>query len=211
MQSQLLCCLRSHLKNEKLRLLTKALSYDKVVYLIFAFIKKYSMKFLVLVCCSFLAISSYSQKVFDSKSGIYNFKISDKFISQLSNNERNEFVFTDKDDTTSLVVNVNDRPVSKSNLSAFKKASNTDIEKKYFVTLKNPQILKRGELDTYPDQTIFFHLTHSVSSEKENDYMMTYIFYHKGKEINFIFRTKERRLANIFSDIETIVNSVKLL
>ncbi len=169
------------------------------------------MKYIIFCYLVFLTSVSYCQKVYESKSGIYSFTATDKFSPQASNNERNQFVFIDKDDTTSLVVNVNDKDVNQVNLPAFKKASNNDIEKSYFSVIKNPKILKRGELITYPNQTIFFHVTHTVNVEKENDYMMTYLFYHKGKEINFIFRTKERRLNSVLSDIETIINSVKLL
>ena len=169
------------------------------------------MKILALFSLVFLTLQTSSQTLYKNKSGLYSFEISDKFTNQASNHERNEFIFTDKADTTSLIVNVNERLMNKINLDAFKKASNQDVEINYFNILSNPKILKRGQLNNYPNQSIFFHVTHDVKIEKENNYMMTYLFYHKGKEINFIFRTKQRRRETLFADIDKIVNSVKLL
>ena len=133
------------------------------------------------------------------------------YESKESNHERNEFIFVNKTDTTSLVVNVNDVVFNKNEIQSFKKASNAEVEINYFKILKDPKIIARGELTIYPEQSIFFHVRHSANTEKENDFMLTYLFYNKGKEINFIFRTKERRLAKVLTEIEKIVNSVKLL
>lgn len=169
------------------------------------------MRYTLLLCLSFLAAVSFSQNSFQNKSGIYSFKTTGKFTQQASANERNEFIFTDREDTTSLVVNVNDRTFTAADIAALKKASNSEMESGYFKVLKEPKIIKRGELSTYPGQSVFFHVQHGTASEKENNFMMTYIFYHKGKEINFIFRTKERRLAVVQAEIDSIVNSVSLL
>ena len=158
-----------------------------------------------------ISTSLYAQTKFENKSKIYGFTMPDEYESQTSNHVRNEFVFANKVDTTSLVVNVNDRPFDKDALKAFKKASNSDVEKNYFSVLQGPKIITRGDLATYKDRTIFFHVRHQVSSPSENDLMLTYLFYNKGKEINFIFRTKERRLEKVLPALEKIVNSVVLL
>jgi len=152
-----------------------------------------------------------SQTKYENKSKEYSFKIPNEYESQSSNHVRNEFVFVNKKDTTSLVINVNERPYNKESLQSFKEETNSDVEKNYFGVLQNPKIIQRGDLSTYKDKTIFFHVRHMVSSSLENDYMLTYLFYNKGKEINFIFRTKERRLDKVLPAIQGIVNSVLLL
>jgi len=101
--------------------------------------------------------------------------------------------------------------MTKANLDAFKKASDGEVEAKLFATIKNPKIVKRGEISNYKDQSTYFHVTHTVAIEAENNYMITYLFYHKDKEINFIFRTKERRMGKVSQEVEEIVNSIKLL
>jgi len=158
-----------------------------------------------------VSVSSYSQINFESKSKVYSFTIPNEYESQSSNHARNEFVFLNKGDTTSLVVNVNERPFDRNGYQSFKNATNTDVEKNYFTALKNPQIITRGDLNTYKDKTIFFHVRHTTASSLENDFMLTYLFYNKGKEINFIFRTKERRLEKVLPVIDKIVESVVLL
>jgi hypothetical protein len=158
-----------------------------------------------------ISVSSYSQTKFESKSKIYSFTMPDEYESQSSNHIRNEFVFVNKVDTTSLVVNVNERSFDKSGLQSFKNATSSDVEKNYFNVLESPKIITRGELSTYKDRTIFFHVRHTASSSLENDFMLTYLFYNKGKEINFIFRTKERRLDKVLPAIQKIVNSVLLI
>lgn len=169
------------------------------------------MRYSLLFCFSFLVTVSFSQNSFQNKTGIYSFKTTAKFTQQASANERNECIFTDREDTTSLVVNVNDRATTAAEIAAFKKASNSEVEDSYFKVLKEPKIVSRGELSTYPGKTVFFHVQHAANSEKGNKFMMSYIFYHKGKAINFIFRTKERRLAVVQAEIDSIVNSVILL
>ncbi len=158
----------------------------------------------------FLAFTTQSQTKFESSSGIYSFTMPDTYKNEKSNHQRNEFVFVNKSDTTSLVVNVNDRILDKNSLRAFKAASNNDIEKNYFKVLQEPKIITRGDLAGNKDKTIFFHVRHQVSSTAENDLMLTYLFYNKGKEINFIFRTKEHRLDKVLPEINNIVNSVNL-
>ena len=155
-------------------------------------------------------VSSYSQTKFESKFKTYSFSMPEEYQSQSSNHLRNEFVFVNKVDTTSLVVNVNERPFDKNSLQSFKNATNADVEKNYFNVLQSPKITTSGDLSTYKDRTIFFHVRHKASVTEENDYMLTYLFYNKGKEINFIFRTKERRLDKVLPTIEKIVNSVLL-
>jgi signal peptidase I len=157
------------------------------------------------------SLNVFAQTKFESKTKIYSFDMPDEYSNQASNHVRNEFVFVNKSDTTSLVVNVNDRNYDKNGLISFKKATNADVEKNYFNVLTNPQIINRGDLNTYKDKTIYFHVRHKANSSIENDFMLTYIFYNKGKEINFIFRTKERRLDKVLPAIEKIVNSVILL
>jgi hypothetical protein len=165
----------------------------------------------VLILAFLLAsVSSYCQTKFESKSRVYSFTMPDEYESQSSNHIRNEFVFVNKGDTTSLVVNVNERPFDKNGLQSFKNASNADVEKNYFNVLQSPKIITRGDLTTYKDKTIFFHVRHTASSALENDYMLTYLFYNKGKEINFIFRTKERRLDRVLPAIQNIISSVQL-
>jgi hypothetical protein len=156
------------------------------------------------------SFSSYSQARFESKSQIYSFTMPDEYKSQPSNHLKNEFIFVNKSDTTSLVVNVNERPFDKNGLQSFKEATNNEIEQNYFTALQNPKIITRGDLSTYKDQTIFFHVRHTVSSSLENDFMLTYLFYNKGKEINFIFRTKEKRIDKVLTTIQNIINSVIL-
>jgi hypothetical protein len=158
-----------------------------------------------------LPVLCLAQQEYMSPSKIYSFKIPAGYKSQPSNHERNEFVFVSPSDTTSLVINVNSRVMDEKNLRSFKKATNAEIESRYFVTVTNPKIIKRGDIDTYQSQSIYFHITHATGSDLENDYMMTYLFFHKGKEINFIFRTKAYRLPSIMKKVEEIVHSVKLL
>ena len=134
----------------------------------------------------------------------------DEYKSQSSNHIRNEFVFVNKLDTTSLVVNVNEQSFDKNGLQSFKKATNADVEKNYFNVLESPKIITKGDLSTYKDRTIFFHVRHTAASSLENDFMLTFLFYNKGKEINFIFRTKERRLDKVLPAIQNLVNSVVL-
>ena len=169
------------------------------------------MKQILLLNFLLLSLTSYSQVEFENKTKVYSFTMPVQYENQASQQLRNEFVFVNKADTTSLVVNVNERLYSKKELQSFKEASNSDVESRYFNVLQNPKIIDRGELSTYKDHTIFFHVSHSVQTEKENDYMLTYLFYNKGKEINFIFRTKGRRLEKVLPEIIKIVNSVKLL
>lgn len=169
------------------------------------------MKDLLVILLSVIGLNSYSQKTYTNKDSTYSFVIPEGYTAQPSSHIRNEFVFTNKEDTTSLVVNINESGMTKKNIIAFKKTRDSDVELSFFSVLSNPKIAKRGELNTYPEQTIYFHVNHSVKVEIENDYMMTYLFYHKGKEINFIFRTKARRLPNVSEGIDAIVNSVKLL
>jgi mRNA-degrading endonuclease YafQ of YafQ-DinJ toxin-antitoxin module len=158
-----------------------------------------------------LASNSFSQTHYQDKIGTYSFEMPDTYKKQKSAHEVNEFVFTNNIDTTSLVINIAISIETKEGIIDFKKATNKEVETNYFKILKNPKIVNRGELDTYKDQSIYFHLQHTASAKLENDFMLIYIFFHKGKEINFIFRTKERRLEKIMEDINTIVNSVKLI
>lgn len=169
------------------------------------------MKDLLVTFFSLLALNSFAQTTYESKDKVYSFVMPDKYTSQASSHVRNEFIFVNKQDTTSLVVNVNEATMTKENLVAFKKTSNKDVENSFFSIIDSAKITKRGELKTYPDKTIYFHLSHKAKTEAENDYMLSYIFNHKGKEINFIFRTKARRLSNVSEEIDNIVNSVKLL
>ena len=112
--------------------------------------------------------------------------------------------------TSKLQVKENNMNIFNEELEQFCRLYNLPIQHLGKI-LKDPKIIARGELTIYPEQSIFFHVRHSANTEKENDFMLTYLFYNKGKEINFIFRTKERRLAKVLTEIEKIVNSVKLL
>lgn len=128
-----------------------------------------------------LSANSYCQSKFESKSKIYSFIMPNDYTNQPSNQVRNKFIFINKSDTTSLVVNVNEKPFDQDGLKSFKQASNSDVEKNYFAVLQNPKIIARGELDSYKDKTIFFHVRHETVSPLENDLMLTYLFYNKGK------------------------------
>ncbi|HMI77996.1 MAG TPA: hypothetical protein VK484_04345 [Ferruginibacter sp.] len=116
------------------------------------------MKQIILVGFLFLGLNTYSQTQYQSKSGIYSFEMPDSYKKQISAHERNEFVFTNIADTTSLVVNVNIIAQTKENITAFKKATNSQVESIYFKVLKDPKIVKRGDLLTYKDQSIYFHV-----------------------------------------------------
>jgi len=158
-----------------------------------------------------LSTTLRAQKEYISSTKMSSFNVPASYQTQKSNHVRNEFVFVSRADTTSLVINVNTNKMTTDNIVAFKKASNSEIEKVYFVSIQKPKIVKRGEVSSYPQQSAYFHVTHGVGNDVENDYMMTYLFYHKGQEINFIFRSKARRLPGVLPQIEEIINSVKLL
>jgi hypothetical protein len=155
--------------------------------------------------------ASIAQQEYVNTTKTYSFKMPENYQPQKSNHARNEFVFVNRKDTTSLVINVNSNKMTTENVLAFKKAPDAEVEKVFFASIPTPKIVKRGEVESYPTQSVYFHVSHGVKVELENDYMMTYLFYHKGQEINFIFRSKERRLVTILPQIEQIINSVKLL
>ena len=169
------------------------------------------LKAVILSALVLTAIISTGQTKYINPSEIYSFEVPKGYNSQKSNHVRNEFVFVSNSDTTSLVVNVNTMQLTANYVKEFKQATNAEIEKHYFQAVQNPNIVLRGEVESQKDKSIFFHITHDSNSASGNDYMMTYLFYHKDHEIAFIFRSKQRRLSAIIERIDEIVKSVALL
>lgn len=169
------------------------------------------MKSILFISLLLVFTNAFSQKLYKSKSEIYSFEMPPSYQEKPSNHERNEFIFVNNGDTTSLVVNVNDQVIDENYLKGFRKASNEMVEQNFYRTISNPKIVKRGDMVGDQQQSIYFHVTHATTKEAENNYMMNYLFFHKGKEINFIFRTKQRRLDKVLPEVDAIVKSVKLL
>jgi hypothetical protein len=169
------------------------------------------MKSFFFILTYFVALASFAQTKHTDTSKTVSFVIPTPYQSQYLKEIKSDFIFVNNIDTTSLVVAIKFKVMDKDALLNFKNNTNEAIERSYFIRLKNPKIVTRGEVAKYKDKSIYFFIKQTITAPAENEYMLSYLFYHKGKEINFIFRTKERRLKKVMPKIQAIINSLKFL
>lgn len=152
-----------------------------------------------------------SQHVYTSPTGLYRYTLPAVYLPAAGTSSAYETAFINPADSSTLVCMVKSTNLTPEGVAAFKQAADTTIEKQFFTYVKNPHIRQRGEVARYAAQSVYFYLRHTVSSATGNDYIMHYLFYHRGQEISFIFRTREERLARLQPIVDAVIQSVELL